>query len=229
MKLEGSHTIHAPRDVVWPALLDPQVLASTLPGSQELEKVGDNDYRAAMRIRVGPVQGLFSGSVKLSDLEAPSGFRLMVDGRGAPGFVKGEGEIRLDDQGATTVLHYQGDVQVGGRLASVGQRLMETSALAMIRQSLEALDGQIAARQAGPSGEPRPSAPAPVGELQFAAGVAGKMIEDLLPAERRQQAGLVAAAALGALLISRALFNWWSDRLAERTALRVVQILAERE
>jgi carbon monoxide dehydrogenase subunit G len=228
VKLEGTHPIHAPRDAVWSALLDPEVLAKALPGSQELEKVAENEYKAAMRIRVGPVQGLFSGSVKLSDLEPPTSYRLLVDGRGAPGFVKGEGDMRLEDQGATTVLHYQGDVQVGGRLASVGQRLMESSALAMIRQSLEALDAQIAARLAGPAGEPAPAV-TPPSELRFAAGVAGKMLEDLLPPERRQQAGRLAAAALGALLVARALFNWWSDRLAERTARRVVDLLAERE
>ena len=127
MKVDGSYAFNAPRDFVWSTMLDPEVLARTLPGVQELELVGENQYKAQMKIKIGPVQGSFRGEVNLSDLREPEYCRIEVDGKGAPGFVKGEGELRLEANGDATTLIYNGDARVGGRLASVGQRLMESS------------------------------------------------------------------------------------------------------
>lgn len=221
MKIEGSYTISAPRDAVWEALNDPEVLSKTIPGGQELEKTGENQYKAKMKIRVGPVQGVFNGNVELTDLKPPESYHMMVDGRGAPGFVKGEGNLRLEDQGDNTVLHYEGDAQVGGRLASVGQRLMDTSAQALIRQSLETLEAQIqAGLRSDESGEPPPEIPAP-SQLQFAAGVTRKMIEDALPEEKRPEMLRAAAVALGVLLVLKILSDWWIDRIASRVAKKL--------
>lgn len=225
MKVEGSYTFDTPRDEVWTAMLDPEVLTNTLPGVQQLEKTGENVYKAAMKIRVGPVQGLFTGTVNLSDLNPTEYLELHVDGRGAPGFVKGDGQIRLEVQGEQTVMHYSGDAQVGGRLASVGQRLMESSVQAMIGQSLESLNAQIAARVGGQeSDEPIPPA-APPSEFAFATGVAQRMLDDMLPAEQRQTALKAGLAVLAALMVLRALSNWWIDR----TANRVADILESRD
>jgi len=225
MKVEGTYTFNAPRDVVWESMLDPEVLTNSLPGVQQLEKTGENDYKAAMKIRIGPVQGLYTGTVSLSDLEPPKQCQLHVDGRGAPGFVKGDGHLRLESEGDTTVMHYSGDAQVGGRLASVGQRLMESSTQALISQSLESLDAQITARVRGEeSGEAlQPSAPP--SEFAFATGVAQKMLDDMLPAEQRQTALRVGLALLATLVVLRAISNWWIDR----TAHRVADILESRE
>ncbi|MDX1616791.1 MAG: carbon monoxide dehydrogenase subunit G, partial [Candidatus Promineifilaceae bacterium] len=194
MKLQGSYTIAAPRESVWEAIMDPEVLVKALPGAQDLEQIDENVYKAQMKIRVGPVQGLFNGKVSLDDVRHLEGYHLAVDGRGAPGFVKGEGDLTLRDEGEATVLDYSGDVQVGGRLASVGQRLMESSAQAMIRQSLESLETQVQARAAG---EPTAATSSP-SELAFAAGVTRKMLEEMVPEERRDE---VVGAALAALLM----------------------------
>ena len=124
MKIDGTYTFNASREEIWESMLDPEVLSRTLPGVQELDKIGENQYKAKMKIRIGPVQGLFMGTVNLSQLQPPVSCHLEVDGKGAQGFVKGEGDLELEEQGDTTLMKYSGDVQVGGRLASVGQRLM---------------------------------------------------------------------------------------------------------
>ncbi len=146
MELSGTYTFDTPREVVWQALMDPEVLASVMPGCEKLEQSGENEYQGVLKIKVGPVQGEFQGTVRLADLHAPESFRLSVDGKGAPGFMKGEGEVHLEAQGALTVMHYAGKAQVGGRIASVGQRLLDSTAKSITRQSLEGLHAQVKAR-----------------------------------------------------------------------------------
>ena len=218
MKIEGTYTFAAPRDLVWETILDPDVLASTLPGVQQLEKTGENDYKARMKIRIGPVQGVFSGTVKLSDLNPPESCHLMLDGKGAPGFVKGAGDLKLEQQGDETVMSYVGDSQVGGRLASVGQRLMESSTQAILRQSLESLDAQIAARVRGAETGEIVAPIEPPSELKFAAGMTLKMLEDMVPTEQRKGILQGVAIGLGLLFAIGAIENWWTNRLANRVA-----------
>jgi carbon monoxide dehydrogenase subunit G len=145
MKLEGSYTFEAPQDIVWDVLLDPVLLAQVLPGSEGLEPLGDDKYKATLKIQVGPVQGVFEGTVALADINKPDSYRMDINGKGAPGFVKGGGAVRLETQGTTTIMHYTGEAQVGGRIASVGQRLLESSGKALVNQSLEAINQQIKA------------------------------------------------------------------------------------
>lgn len=146
MKIQGEHRFQAPREEVWEALLDADVLAATVPGSQGLEQTGENEYRGKLKIKVGPVQGLFEGKVSLSNLDPPQGYDVKIEGRGAPGFVNGSGRISLAEEGGATVLAYEVDAQVGGRIAGVGQRLVESSGKVITRQALEALDRQIQQR-----------------------------------------------------------------------------------
>jgi uncharacterized protein len=162
MQLKGTYTFQAPRDAVWAALMDPTVLAQALPGGEQLERVGENEYRAAMNVRVGPVQGRFDGKVELADLDAPQSYRMKVNGSGPAGFVNGEGAIRLvGGEADTTIMSYEGEVQVGGRIASVGQRLIDSTAKSIIRQGLKVLDDQIQTRLAPPPPEAEtPSLPA---------------------------------------------------------------------
>ena len=195
MKIEGDHRFEAPRESVFEALLDPEVLARTLPGVQSLTSTGENEYRGALDIRVGPVQGRFQGKVALSEIEPPESYRLQMSGQGPHGFVNGSGSIRLEDEQGGTRLFYDVDAQVGGRIAGVGQRLLDSSAKALTRQALEGLEKQIAAR-VGPS-EPTPGSeditlempvverPAPPSQTAFAAGVAKQMLADLVPPRRR--------------------------------------------
>ena len=185
MKLEGTYTFDAPQDVVWSALLDPDVLAKVMPGCEKLEQIGENEYSGLIKIRVGPVQGKFQGKVLLADINEPDSYSMVVDGKGAPGFMKGEGQVKLEAQGNSTIMHYTGDAQVGGRIASVGQRLLDSSAKALTKQSLDGLNNQIQYRlqsenggdedgaeqvQAAQGRPPPPPVQAP-SEMEFAVGV----------------------------------------------------------
>jgi hypothetical protein len=152
MKLEGSYTFDAPREEVWKALLDPEVLAKVMPGCESLERVGPDEYKAALKIKVGPVQGNFEGGVKLTDIRELESYGMEVDGKGPAGFMKGHGKVWLEAQGGSaTLMHYAGEAQVGGRIASVGQRLLDSSAKALTRQSLDGLHKQIQARLQTPN------------------------------------------------------------------------------
>jgi carbon monoxide dehydrogenase subunit G len=124
MKIEGATDISAPRDRVWQAFLDPAVIAKALPGCEELVAIGPDEYKAIMKVGVGPVKGTFEGKVRLFDQSPPSRYRMAVEGTGAPGFVRGEAVIELSEAGAGTHVSCTGDVQVGGLIASVGQRLL---------------------------------------------------------------------------------------------------------
>lgn len=184
MKVAGEHRFESPREEVWKALLDPTVLAATMPGCEKLELTGENTYEGALDIKVGPVQGKFQGKVQLEDLRELEGYTMKVDGRGAPGFVNATAEIRLSDDGDATRMEYEGDAQVGGRIASVGQRLLDSSARSIIRQSLEGLDATLKARSAAasaPEGAPAPAAPKPPSQAQVAARVARDVAGDLIP------------------------------------------------
>lgn len=146
MQIQGTHTFKAPQQLVWDALQDPALLSMALPGGEQLEKLNENEYKAAMNVRVGPVQGKFEGKIELTNINAPTSYRMKVSGQGSPGFVNGEGNVQLESSGAETVMHYTGDVQVGGKIAGVGQRLIDSTAKSIIRQGLAALDIQIQAR-----------------------------------------------------------------------------------
>ncbi len=202
MKLEGNYTFSAPRSMVFSLLQDPEVLAKIIPGCEELTKVGDNQYEAALEISVGPIKGKFKGKVNLSDINDPESYTMEVTGNGAPGFVKGTGHVKLEDEGQTTLMSYQGDAQVGGKIASVGQRLVESAAKALIKQSLEGVNLYINAHMAAQTAAaeiletpeepevikaPPPAVPqfqAP-SQVEFATGVAKDVVNDLIPANRR--------------------------------------------
>ena len=124
MKIEGTKDIPAPRDRVWQAFLDPDTLAKAIPGCEGLEEIGPGEYRATMKVGVGPVKGTFEGKVRLLDLQPPERYRMAVDGTGGPGFVRGEAKMELSEAGAGTAVRYDADIQVGGLIASVGQRML---------------------------------------------------------------------------------------------------------
>jgi carbon monoxide dehydrogenase subunit G len=143
MKIEGTHQIHAPRDRVYAAVINPQVLQRCIPGCQSLDKTADNTYVATMKAGVGPVKGIFKGNVRLEDMQPPSHYRMIVDGKGGPGFVKGTGEFDLQDVDGGTAIAYRGDLQVGGVIAGVGQRMIEAAAKMLAAQFFSKLDLEI--------------------------------------------------------------------------------------
>jgi hypothetical protein len=182
MKLQGEYIFNGPREEVWELVRDPGVLATALPGTQSLSQVSENEYTGEMNVRVGPVAGAFSGRVAVSDEVPPESYTLTVDGKGRPGFAKGTGHVQLIDQGdGTTLMKYEGEVQIGGRIASVGQRLIDTASKSMIRQGLEALntalEARVTAKSEGQEGEVEYNPPSEAG---FAAAVAKDMAAEVL-------------------------------------------------
>ena len=150
MKIEGKHPIHAPRERIYDTLIDPAVLQRIIPGCEKLEKTADNTLAATMRTGVGSIKGVFNGNVRLEDLRPPEHFRMVVDGKGAPGFLKGSGDLDLQTEGDTTTVSYTGDVQVGGTIASVGQRMIQGTVKMMATQFFTALEIEAQARKDDP-------------------------------------------------------------------------------
>ncbi len=170
VKLAGSHEFDAPKEAVWEALLDPDVLSRILPGCKQLDRSGENEFKGEISIRVGPVQGSFNGTVNLKDLDPPNSYRMELAGQGRPGYVKGVGALRLEGDAPTT-LHYDGDAQLSGRIASVGQRLVDSTARSLTRQGLQSLENIIASRLQPPAPEPAESAaPSPSNGTAAASG-----------------------------------------------------------
>ena len=125
MKLEGSSDVPAARQTVWEAFLDPAKLKKAIPGCEKLEAVAPDEYKATMKVGVGGVKGTFEGKVKITEKKPPESYKLAVEGTGGPGFVRGETVITLSDaEGGGTRVAYSADVQVGGLIASVGQRML---------------------------------------------------------------------------------------------------------
>jgi carbon monoxide dehydrogenase subunit G len=178
VKLAGDYAFEAPLDVVWQALFDPEVLARTLPGCERLDREGDG-FVGELNVKMGPVQGKFQGKVDISNVVAREGYTMVIDGRGPAGFVKAKAVIQLTAEGEATRLGYDSDVTVGGRIASVGQRLIDASSKAILKQSLEGLHAQVKALAAQAS----------------AAADAGNDSDDVATGERQPGAGEPAAPA----------------------------------
>ncbi len=143
MKIHGTHEIMAQRDRVYSALTDPQILQRCIPGCESLAATGENVYVATMKAGIGPVKGVFKGSVQLEDMLPPEHYRMIVEGKGGPGFVKGTGTFNLAANDGATVVNYEGDMQVGGVIASVGQRMIEAAAKMLAAQFFKALETEI--------------------------------------------------------------------------------------
>ena len=125
MKLEGEYVFDGPREQVWEIVRDPEVLSSALPGTQSLEQVGENEFAGKMHVRIGPVSGVFAGKITVSDEVPPESYTLVGDSKaGAAGFGRGSADVFLIEEGSITVLRYDADFKVGGKLAQVGSRLV---------------------------------------------------------------------------------------------------------
>jgi carbon monoxide dehydrogenase subunit G len=184
MKLAGDYLFEATVPEVWSALFDPVILAAVMPGCEKLELV-DGHYVGAIKVKVGPIQGNFDGKVDLKDKIEPESYTMIVDGRGAPGFVKATASVKLTAEGEGTRVFYDADAQVGGKIASVGQRLLEASARAIVAQSLEGLHTNIKLRAAAhrevvaPAAAPaaKEDVPAPRAEASAPAAVAAEAVD----------------------------------------------------
>ena len=146
MHIEGSYEFEFQRELVWDVLMDIDVLGSIIPGSKGLQEIGENKYESKLAVKVGPVNGKFESQIELVDVTAPESYRLLVAGKGPAGHVTGEGEIRLTQENGVTVMHYAGDARIGGKIAAVGQRLLDVAAKQITKQALKKLSKQVEAR-----------------------------------------------------------------------------------
>lgn len=147
--MEGDIELPASRAVVWEMLNDPEVLKACIPGCEELSATGQG-FQAKVKLKVGPVSARFAGHVELSDLDPPNGYRISGAGEGGiAGYAKGGATVRLQDCEAGTRLIYQVDAQIGGKLAQLGQRLINGTAKKLADQFFQTFRDQIAAVPAG--------------------------------------------------------------------------------
>ena len=152
MKIGGSYTLPVARERAYEILQDPVVLAKCMPGTEQLVKIGPDEYEMKMKMVISAVQGLFAGKIRIADQKPPEQFRLLVEGTGKVGFMRGDGLLTLQS-GSGTEVHYEGEVHVGGVIAGVGQRLLDTTAKIIIRKFFEKL-AQSAAEAGQAAGLP---------------------------------------------------------------------------
>src|SRR5712692_4238320 len=145
MKIDGTHEINAPRERVYALLTDPEVLRRCIPGCESLEKTEENTYAAILKAGVGVVKGTFKGNVKLEEMRPPEHYRIVVDGKGGPGFVKGSGDFELEEKDGATLISYAGEMQVGGTIAGIGQRMIQGAAKMMASRFFTALETEAKA------------------------------------------------------------------------------------
>jgi uncharacterized protein len=125
MTMSGEQQLAAPREKVWAALIDTNVLKACIPGCETLDKISDTEFMAVATNKIGPVKARFKGKVTLSDLDPPNGYRISGEGDGGiAGFAKGGATVKLTDKDGGTLLTYNVEAQIGGKLAQLGQRLI---------------------------------------------------------------------------------------------------------
>lgn len=162
MQMTGEQRIAAPRQKVWEALNDPAVLAQCIPGCQSLEKEGDDRFAAVAEVKIGPIGARFKGNVQLSDLDAPNGYTITGSGNGGiAGSAKGGAKVRLSDTGdGGTLVSYDVDAEVGGRMAQLGGPIIDATAKNLAGKFFakfgEVVSGASAATQAPPAAAPAP-------------------------------------------------------------------------
>lgn len=141
MKISGSYTLPVAPERAYQLLQDPTELARAIPACESLEKIGPDEYRMKMKLILAALSGQFEGKVRITDQTPPTSFRLAVEGTGKIGFLKGEGVLKLSSQdaGKSTEISYDGDAQIGGTLAAVGQRLIDGTSKMMIKRFFEKL------------------------------------------------------------------------------------------
>jgi hypothetical protein len=217
MEMTGEFRIPAPRQRVWEGLNDPEILKSSIPGCQTIEKLSDTEFTAKVVAQVGPVKANFAGKVTLSDLDPPQSYTIAGEGSGGvAGFAKGSAKVNLDEDGAATVLHYAVQAHVGGKLAQIGSRLIDSVARKMAEnffaRFVAAVSPEQPAMAAGATAEteavpgdriaaaPRVQGPAPMasGEAQASASAAAEAKKDIRLPPALWVTGL--AAIIGAML-----------------------------
>jgi carbon monoxide dehydrogenase subunit G len=147
MRIEGRFRFEGSQQEVWDLLLDPEELKVALPGVKEWKEVGPYEYEVTMKVGIAAVSGTYSGKMVALDLQEPRAFKLAMEGGGPLGFVKGEGNADLAEESGKTVMSYAGEVEVGGTLAAVGQRMLSGVAKLLIDQGLKTMARRLKERR----------------------------------------------------------------------------------
>jgi uncharacterized protein len=198
MNIDGEYRILAPPQRVWDGLNDPSVLQASLPGCKALEQTGANEFTATVTAKIGPVAATFKGKVELSELDPPHGYTLSGRGQGGPaGFAKGSAQVRLTPDGDGTILRYSATVEIGGKLASVGSRLIGGVATKLAGEFFESfgrtITGGALPAEAAPTAPPAMVTPASVAPVPASVPVAAGGYLPLLD----RGAWLVAGVGIG--------------------------------
>jgi carbon monoxide dehydrogenase subunit G len=151
MAIQGEYTIDAPREAVWQALNDPGVLKACIPGCESMTKTSESEIDAKISAQIGPIRSSFATHITLSDIDPPSGYTLNAEGKGVAGFGRGTAKVSLAESGGRTVLTYDAQISIGGKLAQVGSRLVESATRSYSDQFFEAFARQF---PAAPDSEP---------------------------------------------------------------------------
>jgi carbon monoxide dehydrogenase subunit G len=150
MKIAGEQTLSAPRQRVWNLFNDPNRLSKLIPGCEKLDIISPTEYAGTLNVGIAAVKGVYSGKLKLEDVRPPEHYKMLVDGKGKQGFMRGSGTLDLAAKdGNQTVVTYAGDVQIGGPLVQVGQRMIDSAAKMLIGQFFAAADAELKAEEAG--------------------------------------------------------------------------------
>lgn len=190
MPIQGEYRIAASREAVWTALNDPEVLKACIPGCEALQKLSDTEIDARINAALGPVRSVFATRIQITDVNAPAGYTLTGEGKGAAGFGKGSARVELAEDSGATVLRYSADMRLGGKLAQVGSRLLEGATRQLADQFFDAFAKRL---DAGATKQAEQAAAEP-GVAEGKGGAAG-MIWWIVAA--------IAAAALAAWLLAR--------------------------
>jgi uncharacterized protein len=160
MEMQGSRQLAATQQEAWDALNDPEVLRACIPGCDKVERVGDDRFTLAMSVKIGPVAAKFTGKIQLSDVQPPESYTLAFEGQGGPaGFGRGTSKVRLTPNAQGCELSYTVNAQVGGKIAQVGQRLIDGVARSMAEDFFQRFDAEMQKRH--PAAAPAPAAAAP--------------------------------------------------------------------
>jgi carbon monoxide dehydrogenase subunit G len=149
MDFTGEQRITAPRDVVWAGLNDPEILKACIPGCQTLGFTAPNELVATIKVKIGLISLTFTGEIRVSNIHAPVSYRLSAEGKGSvAGFAKGAADVTLQDDGGETILHYVAAAEVGGKIAQLGSRLIDSSSQKLAHRFFSDFNAAVSAKAA---------------------------------------------------------------------------------
>jgi carbon monoxide dehydrogenase subunit G len=152
MHLSGTRSVNSARQRVWDTLQNPEELRRCMPGCEEMRPLGPDEYAASMTVKIASIGGSFQGKIALKDKIEPSSYVMSIEGGGKPGRVTGQGTVRLEERQGGTEIVYEGDVQIAGAIAAVGQRLIGVTARLMIGKFFDCMEGRLGETSAATGG-----------------------------------------------------------------------------